>query len=231
MAARSGERTLRLIQMIRNNLDTFEQDRDTMALDAVIFNLDILFMNLMQSGIEEDVVVVISNCLATLIRLRDIEDCINDSGVDHRIDNEATAKPGRPRYCILQEHLEGMIHLGLDCPTIASLLGVSLRTLRRRMTDFNLSIKDTYSSINELELELTIKSLKELYPNAGYRIMDGLLRVKGIKVTQNQLRDAMHSVDPDGILIRSSQCIQRRRYHVPGPQAMWHIDGCHKLVR
>ena len=36
------------------------------------------------------------------------------------------------------------------------------------MTDFNLSIKDTYLDISDVDLEQAVKSIKELFPNAGY---------------------------------------------------------------
>ena len=41
----------------------------------------------------------------------------------------------------------------------------------------------------------------------------------------------MHVSDPKGTVVHFADCIQRRRYHVPGPQSLWHIDGNHKLIR
>ena len=61
--------------------------------------------------------------------------------------------------------------------------------------------------------------------------MDGLLRQRGIRVRQLQLREAMHRTDPNGITVRFADLIHRRKYHVPGPQALWHIDDNHKLFR
>ena len=61
--------------------------------------------------------------------------------------------------------------------------------------------------------------------------MDGLLRQRGIRITQSCLREAMHHVDPHGITVRFSDLIHRQKYHVPGPQALWHLDGNHKLIR
>ena len=99
------------------------------------------------------------------------------------------------------------------------------------MTEFNLLVKDTYSTVRDVDLEQTMKSIKDLYPNAGYRMMNGLLRDRGIKVSQSRLRETMQNTDPNGLVIRTSECIQRRKYHVPGPQSLWHIDGNSKLVR
>ena len=43
----------------------------------------------------------------------------------------------------------------------------------------------------------------------------------------------MCRVDPEGVLIRSLELstVNRRRYQVYAPLALWHIDGNHKLIR
>ncbi|XP_056275020.1 uncharacterized protein zgc:174680 isoform X2 [Pseudoliparis swirei] len=43
----------------------------------------------------------------------------------------------------------------------------------------------------------------------------------------------MRRVDPGGILVRTLQLNprRRRRYSVPAPNSLWHIDGNHKLIR
>ena len=133
--------------------------------------------------------------------------------------------PGRPRYNISQEQLEHRLHLDFDCPTIASMLGVSLRTVRRRMAEYNLSVRSRYSDIDDTGLMFTVREVKEQFPNCGYRMMDGLLR------QQMRIREAMHITDPNGMIVRFADFIQRRRYHVPGPQSLWHIDGNHKPIR
>ena len=39
------------------------------------------------------------------------------------------------------------------------------------------------------------------------------------------------STDLHGTIVRLADLIRRRKYHVPGPQSLWHIDGNHKLIR
>lgn len=43
----------------------------------------------------------------------------------------------------------------------------------------------------------------------------------------------MRRVDPEGVIERSIllNIIRRRRYSVPCPMALWHMDGNHKFVR
>lgn len=48
-----------------------------------------------------------------------------------------------------------------------------------------------------------------------------------------RVQECMRRVDPQGVLMRSLQLNPRRRrkYSVPAPNSLWHIDGNHKLIR
>ena len=43
----------------------------------------------------------------------------------------------------------------------------------------------------------------------------------------------MRRIDPEGVVVRTLmlQTVRRRRYSVPAPNSLWHIDGNHKLIR
>ena len=56
-----------------------------------------------------------------------------------------------------------------------------------------------------------------------------LLRL-GYKVTRASLRTSIHRVDHENALMRRSHVIKRRTYSVLHPNAIWHIDGNHKLI-
>ena len=99
------------------------------------------------------------------------------------------------------------------------------------MSEYNLSLRECYSSIEDVVLDHIMRELKEEFPNSGYRTIDSLLRQRGICIKQLQLREAMHRTDSYGITVRFADFIRRRTYRVPGPQALWHVDGNHKLVR
>ncbi|XP_034027541.1 uncharacterized protein LOC117511752 [Thalassophryne amazonica] len=64
-------------------------------------------------------------------------------------------------------------------------------------------------------------------------MMLGHLRARGIKVQRRRVQESMHRIDPQGIIVRTLQLhtVRRRRYSVPGPSSLWHIDGNHKLIR
>ena len=63
--------------------------------------------------------------------------------------------------------------------------------------------------------------------------MTGFLRSRGIVLQQNRIREAMRRINPEGTLLRALRLrvINRRKYQVASPLALWHIDGNHKLIR
>lgn len=65
----------------------------------------------------------------------------------------------------------------------------------------------------------------------GQKMTDGLLRASGLRCTRKRLRDAIADIDPDGNVIRKLKRLKRRQYSVPGTHYLWHMDGCHKLIK
>lgn len=138
---------------------------------------------------------------------------------------------GRPRFEVLREQLVYLIENGFSCVQISEMTGVSLRIVRRRMSEYGLSIRQTYTSIGEDELIQLLRSHLENFPTCGYRLADGWLRQKRYRIQESRIREAMRRIDPLGVASRWLTTIQRRTYSVCGPQALWHLDGNHKLIR
>ena len=62
-------------------------------------------------------------------------------------------------------------------------------------------------------------------------LMAGHLVTRGLLVPRSHLRASIHRVDPENTAARRSVTIRRRVYFADGPNAIWHIDGNHKLIR
>ena len=62
-------------------------------------------------------------------------------------------------------------------------------------------------------------------------MMQGYLESIQVKVPRYRVRQSMRRVDPQGVENRKKKALKRREYHVAGPNALWHIDGNHKLIR
>jgi hypothetical protein len=63
------------------------------------------------------------------------------------------------------------------------------------------------------------------------RYLVGFLHRHGVKVQKVRIKQSIDRVDPIGRTLRQRQPTRRRKYEVPRPNALWHIDGHHKLIR
>ncbi len=82
-----------------------------------------------------------------------------------------------------------------------------------------------------MELKLLVVEAHDAFPNSGYRFIQAWLHQKGYRVQEHRIRHSVREVDPVGVTNRFFQSIRRCSYCVPSPQALWHIDGNHKLIR
>ena len=112
-------------------------------------------------------------------------------------------------------------------------LRLSVRTTERRLQEFNISSRQFFTIIDDQTLDRAIEDILRSFPSYGYRRMTGALLSNGIKVRQVRIRESMRLVNPDGILLRvlTINTLQRRKYQVYSPLALWHVDGNHKLTR
>lgn len=62
-------------------------------------------------------------------------------------------------------------------------------------------------------------------------MMHGYLKAKGIIVQKRRIQHILREVDPRNSVLRWGFVSYRRKYSVPGPNSLWHIDGHHALVR
>lgn len=60
---------------------------------------------------------------------------------------------------------------------------------------------------------------------------DARLHCQGILVQRERIRESLRRVDPMGCQLRKRIALHRREYQVKSPNALWHLDGHHKLIR
>lgn len=140
---------------------------------------------------------------------------------------------GRFRLQVTEDHLQSLLHLGLPATCVADILGVSRRTIYRRMQEYNMSVRSLYSTMTDDALDNEVRAIKSRLPHAGYQIVKGCLEAEGHHVQWTRLEAPMHRVDTEGILSRmtSMGCVVRRKYCVQAPHFLQHIDTNHKLIR
>lgn len=138
---------------------------------------------------------------------------------------------GRPKILISAGMLEYFFSHGFSASATAMLLQVSLSTIRRRMSECGMRIRDRYSTTSNSELDRIVTMVQYNNPNCGYRMMRGYLIRLGHCVQQSRIRESMARTDPEGVLSRWCTTVHRRCYSVSSPNALWHIDGHHRLIR
>ena len=104
------------------------------------------------------------------------------------------------------------------------MLGISPRTIQRKMAEKNVSGTE-YSDLTEEELDDYVKEVKRQFPSAGYRQILGVLESQGIIVREHDLRESAQRCDPIGTSLLWFATVERRRYNVSIPVALWHLTN------
>lgn len=130
------------------------------------------------------------------------------------------------------EQLEFLRRMRYSWKQIASMMNVSLSTITRRRTELGFVDGNVgYSSLTDKELDDIIRDLRKTLPYCGEKYLRGALRAKGLKVQILRIRQSIKRVDPMQTAMRHVLVTYRRNYNVPGPNALWHIDSNHKIIR
>lgn len=129
-----------------------------------------------------------------------------------------------------KEEILHLKSLNYSWTKIAEILEVSRQTLYRRLREFRIDLCK-FTSISEPELDTALKGIKESHSSCGEVMIQGHLLHNGIKVPREMLRAAIHRVDHTNTMNRHSSVIRRRVYTTPHPNAVWHLDGNHKMIR
>ena len=97
------------------------------------------------------------------------------------------------------------------------------------MDELGINLK--YSLIDDTGLDALVKAYKARKPGAGFRYVHGHLRSVGLRVQKQRVLDTLQRVDRVGRFIRRHAVIRRRKYFSSRPNALWHCDGHHKLIK
>ena len=148
------------------------------------------------------------------------------------------SRNGRPKKGIDKCKLKLLLGMRFTVSDIAknSLLGykVHRNTLTNFIKEEGLQLaREKFTTMSDEDLTVIIKELSEKYVNSGYREMTAFLATRSppIIVQFNRVNRLLRQVDPVGTARRWSLGIQRRSYHVPTANYLWHLDTNHKLIR
>lgn len=160
-------------------------------------------------------------------QLQNAESFVQPSSV---LVSSTTCGEGRPRYDINEEQVLFLRSKHFTWTKIAQILRVSDRTLRRKRQNFTV-LEQNFSNISDADLCKIVESIRLLTPNIGQTRLLGALRCRGLRIQRWRVRNCLRKLDPIDTALRGHVAIYRRKYSVPYPNYLWHLDGNHKLIR
>lgn len=219
---------------LARHMEALEGLEDVESVDQLLTRTEMLYYHCVSldsrsSGNELDTVVEKLRSMVDILSAKVTEMSAVSSGF--AVNEVRTGMPGRPKFMVTESQLLYFVEHGFTSVDMSRLLGVSERTIWRRLREFNIESTRPFSAISDLDLDNIVKDIKERFPNAGYRMMLGHLKSRGQRVQQMRVRASMRRTDPEGTILRWFDVTERREYKVSGPNALWHIDGNHKLIR
>ena len=111
---------------------------------------------------------------------------MNKRGTKHHVLHDGA--PGMPRFDIPRHQLACLLEKWFTIPQIADILRVSVRTIRRWMSEYGLSIHALYSQLTDQQLDEIVRDIQNHSPTIGNRQMQGHLLARGIRVQQHRVR-------------------------------------------
>jgi len=143
-----------------------------------------------------------------------------------------TGQPGRPPAQISYEMVENLRGLGFTWKKISEMLGISRWTLYRRMQECGVDSASNFSVLTDEELDSKVSEYISRHGGtSGQSYISGYLRSLGLKVQRSRVRESITRLDPKNTAIRWGVVVLRRKYYVPWPNSLWHLDGHHSLIR
>ena len=114
-----------------------------------------------------------------------------------------TPKRGRHtnKFVIPKIFLENLIQEEFTVREISAIAGVSERTFYRRVTEYDLKIRD-FSKVSDNQPDLEALALTNDYPFCGKIMLKELLKGRGFNVERYRLRDSIHRVNGFGAQAR-----------------------------
>ena len=131
---------------------------------------------------------------------------------------------------IPEDQLRFLLENDFKIRDIAGIFTCSTRTIQRRMRDYGID-PNHFSDISDSHLDEVVGELLVCLPDCGIRSVQSILKANGIILQRERVRQSLHRVDPTGMQTRLRRRLHRRQYPVSSPNALWHIDGYHKLIR
>lgn len=99
-------------------------------------------------------------------------------------------------------------------------------TVIRCVQEYGLSDLPEFSNISDDRVDDIIKEFISRHGSTtGEPFISGYFHSLGLQVQSNQIRAAINRADPRNTALRWGALVSRRKYYVPWPNSLWHVDG------
>ncbi len=148
------------------------------------------------------------------------------------LETEKNGCPGRPHFLIRAEMLEELRELGFSWTKIGQMIGVSRWTIQRRVVEYGLDNMTGFHYLSNEELDGVTSEFISSHGNTlGQNYVARHLKSIGLRIQRQRIRESIGRVDPQNTVLRWGVVVSRRKYEVPWPNSLWHLDGHHALIR
>ena len=147
------------------------------------------------------------------------------------VTTKKTGQRGRPRKLISREILQEAFAHGrnISSSKLAKTLGLSRGTVHNYCKAYGIK-RPKFTVICDNELDQIVRNYKLRHPNTGIRYLRGYLLLNRLRVQRGRLIESINRVDALTKCLRKDKTIKRREYQSARPNALWHLDGHHKLI-
>ena len=230
---------IQIIQRVVHDLLQFQDGRDIppATLKSISISIELAYRELVVLDLanelnnkQKEAIDIVRRCISDI---RDLQDIYQVSEVRGRssVLSVYAGGVGRPQYDDPEQALEMLLENRFAFPQISNMMGVSVSTIRRRMSALGLSVRGYYSNLSDSELDEIVRSIQWQYHMCGNQQMHGHLLIMGHRIQQARIRDSQRRIDSSGTALHRLRVLNRRHYSVPSPLSLYHIDGHHKLIR
>ena len=95
---------------------------------------------------------------------------------------------GRPRFEIRSEQLQYLVENHFTVPQISQLLGVCCQTVEQRLSEYEISIRATYSDVTDAELHRVVAEIQHEHPFCNNRQVRGHVLSRDFRIQQYRIR-------------------------------------------
>jgi hypothetical protein len=141
-----------------------------------------------------------------------------------------TGRPGRPQKVVSESILREIFRPGrnIKVSQAARALNVHCHTVEHYLRSYRINKKE-YTQLSDEELDVLVEEFKQKRPTTGLSYLRGHLLQRGWRIQRDRLLASISRVDGVQKVLRKNSSIKRRKYVSSRPNAVWHMDGYHKL--